>query len=338
LKLFGQRNWKAAFDQFKRAEATCPLVTDLPLHIGICLYRLHYYGDAINRLKPVVQSDMNNEVANRYLGWAYIRDKDTTGRSRADEGCALYEKLVQSHPDEQHAFLHQALGTMYLARGPGFMDKAVAQWRLAARQDPQYDKPHINIGWYYYTKKDYEAALEEFRTALRLGGKVFRTYMGAAAAHLGLGHLDSAAYLYQEALKYEPDDSEAHWLLGNVYEKLAAARPGNRRSLLNKALAEYRTVLRLDPNPVFIPRETVEQRINVCDTALHPPPEPVVPPRPNTRPRPRPNVRPQPMAPPPGANPPRPTVRPQPAAPPPGANRPQPTVRPQFMIVAPEDE
>jgi tetratricopeptide (TPR) repeat protein len=278
---------------------------------------MHYYDDAINRLKPFAEEHLDNEVANQHLGWSYIRAMDKSGKSRVEEGCAFYEKLASSHPDEKHAFLHQSLGTMYFERGAKFRDKSVAEWTLAAEQDPSYARPHVNLGWNHYDHKQYAEALTEFSKAFELGSNEFRTCMGAAATHYRLNHLDSAAYMYGRACELDPDDAEARWLLGSVREEQGAHLTGaGRATLFRRAVADYRLALQLAPHPTFASREKVEARIAALEEALAPPPPPTGGGSSGH----------------PGGRPPR-TGRPGHV---PGTERPEPIIRPMMMAPPPE--
>ena len=330
LAAFERRQWREAFDLFKLAESRCPLLPDLPKFIGICMYRMHYYADAINRLRPFVTEHMGDETANQHLGWSYIRAKDEAGKSRAAEGAAFYQGLIEAHPEGNYPFLHQSLGTMYFAQGKAFREQAVAEWTLAAEQDPTYARPHVNLGWHHYDNQRYDEALAEFGRAFELGAEEFRTYMGAAATHLALGNLEKAEYLYRRACELDSDDSEARWLLGNVREKMGGRASGDKRAeLFRRAIGDYRRVLEISPNPTFVKRSQVEARIAALEAALAPPPP--QPPDEAGRPRPRPRPRP--------AARPRPTERPAMDRPGdvPGTEEPRPTIRP-MMVAPPEEE
>src|SRR5437867_2721697 len=89
---------------------------------------------------------------------------------------------------------------------------------------------------------NYDAAIPEFRLALRLMPDLARAHLGLGAALQGKGDLDGAIAEYRTVLGVHPDDPDAHNNLGTALQ---------RKGDLEGAIAEYRTALGYRPDDVL---------------------------------------------------------------------------------------
>lgn len=89
----------------------------------------------------------------------------------------------------------------------------------------------------------YDAAIREFRAALRLQPSLARGHLGLGYALQGKGNLDKAVTEYRAAIQLQPDDADAYMNLGTALQA---------KGDLQGAIAEYRTALQYQPNDPLI--------------------------------------------------------------------------------------
>lgn len=125
--------------------------------------------------------------------------------------------------------------------GKGQLDAAIAEYREAIRLRPDNAEAHISLGAALEKKGDLKGAGNEYLEALRLDPK-------NAAAHVGMGnvlvledndYLDGEIAEYQEALRLDPKNAKAHLGMGNSLQKFKKDEDG--------AIKEYREALFLEP-------------------------------------------------------------------------------------------
>src|SRR5262249_55078260 len=117
-------------------------------------------------------------------------------------------------------------------------DAAIAEYKEAIRLDPNYAAAHYNLGNALYAQNKRDEAIAAYRKAIELDPK-------SAPAHNKLGcalhakrDLDGADSAYKKALDLDPKDSVAYNKLGN------ALYAQNKR---DEAIAAYRKAIELDP-------------------------------------------------------------------------------------------
>ena len=89
----------------------------------------------------------------------------------------------------------------------------------------------------------YDEAMREFETALKLMPTLVRAHLGLGAAKQGKGDLNGAIAEYRTALRMQPDDSDAHNNLGTVLQQ---------KGDMEGAIAEYRLALQEQPDDPLI--------------------------------------------------------------------------------------
>jgi len=107
---------------------------------------------------------------------------------------------------------------------------------------PDNAEEHRKKGALLNEQGNYDAAIPEFRLALRLMPDLDRAHLGLGAALQGKGDLDEAIAEYRTVLSVHPDDPDAHNDLGTALQ---------RKGDLEGAIAEYRTALGYRPDDVL---------------------------------------------------------------------------------------
>ncbi len=170
------------------------------------------------------------------VGWIWL----TARRNEVyrDE-TALWRDVIAKWPGNARA--HDNLGLL-LARQPGRLDDAIAEYRSALRLDPVFTRAHFNLALALAQMPGrLNDAIAEYQAALQVEPDLAEAHNGLGAAwSQTAGRGNDAIAEYQTALRLKPDYPEAHNNLGLVWW----TQPGR----LNDAIAEFKSALRLNPD------------------------------------------------------------------------------------------
>jgi Flp pilus assembly protein TadD len=144
--------------------------------------------------------------------------------------------------------------------------------RYYLAQQPNDWKLHTRMGNALIERRDYPAAISEFKEALRFHPRWAENWLNLGRASFTIGKYAEAKQAFATALQYTPRDWRAHILMGSALmeemdvqgalaefrtavqlaPKMAAAHYNvanalNRLGQLDEAAAEYQQTLRLDP-------------------------------------------------------------------------------------------
>jgi Flp pilus assembly protein TadD len=134
------------------------------------------------------------------------------------------------------AAVHLNRGTDLAGRGQ--LDAAIDEFRTALRLSPDDALAHSNLGAALTSKGDLEGAIAEYRAALKAAFDDGPSHLGLGAALARQGKVDGAIDEFRIGLRLQPEDEPAHLNLGTA---LAG------RGELDAAIDEFRTALRLRP-------------------------------------------------------------------------------------------
>ncbi len=100
-------------------------------------------------------------------------------------------------------------------------------------------RAHTDLGAVYYQQKQYEIALEEFNTAIKIDPSFASAYNGLGLVNAELGKDDVADANYRKSIQLEPSNSEAH----NNYGSFLCGR--NR---IDESIVEFLAAVK---NPLY---------------------------------------------------------------------------------------
>jgi eukaryotic-like serine/threonine-protein kinase len=174
----------------------------------------------------------------------------------------LFEPAKAAHPLDWHH--HQSLGDALNARGlgkevvaaideertahlglglalagKGQADAAIDEFRAALKLQPDDAAAHYNLGTALACRGQVDAAIDEYRAAIRLKPANALAHLGLGTALASKGQVDAAIAEYRAALKHQPDDAAAHLNLGTALTCKGQA---------DAAIAEFRAALKLQPD------------------------------------------------------------------------------------------
>ncbi|HXE08748.1 MAG TPA: tetratricopeptide repeat protein [Acidobacteriaceae bacterium] len=149
---------------------------------------------------------------------------------------------------------------------PPMQRKAPAQSQKAATgSTAATNEPDRSSAYYHYGlahlyeqmavdagRPDYATqAIEEYKLALNADPNSTMLQNGLAELYFRLGRIQDAVNAAKDQIKRNPNDVEAHTLLGQVYVRSLGDMQGPQsQQTLAQAIAEYETIARLKPNDI----------------------------------------------------------------------------------------
>lgn len=173
-------------------------------------------------------------------------------RNQAIEAC---KQAVRLDPDNVAA--HVWLGDSYRVLGRD--QEAVEAYKQVIRLDPDHKFAHLALGWSYQALGRHDEAIAAFKQAVRLDNDNNIALGGLKESYRELGRWQeadgvskqleqrserfeqSAAEMYKEGIRREPDNAAWHYGLGRTYQE---------RGRYQEAVEAYKQAVRLDPNHV----------------------------------------------------------------------------------------
>ncbi|MBA3009638.1 MAG: tetratricopeptide repeat protein [Proteobacteria bacterium] len=166
------------------------------------------------------------------------------GKNRDDLAVAAFKKAAAEKPDYIEAINN--LGAAYLRQGK--WDMAIESFNTVL-ESLLYPTPHFplsNIGWVYLGKKEFGLAETYFRKALDAMPGFTAASHGLAQVYLQSGQIDQAVAYLHHCLNRSPDTPIFHADMAEAYEK---------KGLTQQAIASWQLVLKLVPEKSFLARQ-----------------------------------------------------------------------------------
>ena len=153
---------------------------------------------------------------------------------KLSEGIALLQKVVDLAPDlaATHLDLGLALAASY------DQEAALLQTSEAVRLAPQSGVAHFYHGRILFDQGHIAEAKSEFENACKLNSQMPEPRYFLALVDRQEGKYDLAAGLLEEAVRLQPNNAMAWYMLGQSYEQLSEKA---------KAVAAWRQTLAIDP-------------------------------------------------------------------------------------------
>ncbi|HEX7957194.1 MAG TPA: tetratricopeptide repeat protein [Pyrinomonadaceae bacterium] len=165
----------------------------------------------------------------------FVRAQEAARKGDQAKAEALLAVAVAQHP--QFGLAHNELGLLSMRAGN--VDRALEEYRLAAKALPEDPLVQLNYGTALAQKRDFAEAEKQLRRALKKLDKSAPGHMYLGVALIGLKNIDEAERELQQAAKLGGDQmGAAHKYLGGIYW----ARRDYRR-----AAEELETYLKLSP-------------------------------------------------------------------------------------------
>jgi len=111
-----------------------------------------------------------------------------------------YQHAIQSMQDEQWQTAREQLTTI-------------------TTQQPSLSGPWLNLGITRTMLGDHTGAETAFKTALDVNHRAIEAYNQLGMLYRRQERLDDAQFIYEEALRLDPDNSNIHWNLAILYDR-----------------------------------------------------------------------------------------------------------------------
>lgn len=150
----------------------------------------------------------------------------------------MFAKAIEIDPGYARAYAGiadcSAFLYFYWDSSKGNLEQADQASQRALETDPDLAEAHASCGLTASMKKDYEKAEREFRTAMRLGPRLFEPYYFFARNCYAQGKLEDAVAWFEQASRVSPEDYQAPMLLASALNGLglkAEAQAAYQRGL-----------------------------------------------------------------------------------------------------------
>jgi Flp pilus assembly protein TadD len=215
---------------------------------------------AINAVE-LNKEDVKYQAQAAYLrGVLALRDWQTAGRvSRSvagGEGDLLaaarmeFEKALGLQPS--FAAAQYQLGSVLLAMSDGA--GAEAAFLKATQLEPQWILARLGLGEAYLAQRKFREAIDAYRKAMEIDSKSAAALAGLGFARWSKGEKDGLKDL-ERSVQLDPSCAVAHLNLGLVYSQ------SKKKKDWQKAEAQLKTAIELNPDHIFFPNSVAEQRI-----------------------------------------------------------------------------
>jgi tetratricopeptide (TPR) repeat protein len=234
-----------AVDGYEEALRLNPQLTPILLNLGIAHYRAEQFAKAAVVLDRFLVKAPDHVQARQLLGISLValgRDADGVAQlepisETADDPTALYSlglAYLRLNRSEVKTIISRLAASSdgkplgFLLRGQWLLSnlafkQAAGELEEAARFNPELPRLQYSLGLSYLKLGRSQDALDCFERELRQSPQDFSTLYYLAYLHELSGKLDAARTRVEEALKLEPQSSEANALLGKVLFKQGKA-------------------------------------------------------------------------------------------------------------------
>jgi len=172
------------------------------------------------------------------VGAEEMKHPDTTqGKEASKHNKAQSQPPHAGVPD--NAEEHRKKGALLNAQGN--YDAAIPEFRQALRLMPDLSRAHFGLGEALQGKGDLQGAMAEYKAVLSRYPDDPDTHTGIGTLLQKKGDLEGAIAEYRTALRLRPDDAVTHYNLGTAL---------STKGQVDEAVAEYRTAIRLNPDLV----------------------------------------------------------------------------------------
>ena len=174
-----------AIEVFSEGLKRYPNSPRLAIGLGLALYQVGRYDNAVQALLRGVSLDPSDVRAYLFLSKAYDR-----APSLADEVVECFHHFSELRPrDGQAAFVYAV--SLWKGRrsetSPAYLDQVESQLKKAVALAPSFPDAHLQLANLYSQRREYAQAVPEYQQAIRLAPSIpdahFR--LGQAYVHLG---------------------------------------------------------------------------------------------------------------------------------------------------------
>jgi tetratricopeptide (TPR) repeat protein len=219
---FQKKQYEYAIDKFSKSITHSDYEVSSAKGLGLSLYAIKNYQDAIPYLKTALEHDSKNKDLTYKLDWSILRGEPINDSKNYFESI-LKERPLSASPYMGLGWIH------YNMKNP---DLAVEYFLKAISLDPDFAltpefmellkkerfgwQVYNSLGWTYYQKQMYEKAMNMFKISLKIQPNKSEARKGLGYIYFWLGKYDSAVTLLQQCLALNPEPNP-------VYERVTGS-------------------------------------------------------------------------------------------------------------------
>jgi tetratricopeptide (TPR) repeat protein len=198
-----------AIQVFRRAAEADPKSSSAFVNLALALAKNGGADEAERQLNAWLQQDPNNAGIYMALGVAY------TSAGKSAQAAAAFQKATELQPESSDAHLNFGMALiLQFDRKDG-----LHELKEAVRLNPQSAAAHSSLGHFYFEEGSYDDAQWEFGIATRLQPTLEDAYYFWALVERQTDNYGKAVELLQKAVTLNPNNANTQFLLGQCFEK-----------------------------------------------------------------------------------------------------------------------
>jgi tetratricopeptide (TPR) repeat protein len=229
---------------------------------GLSLFGLDRYPEAAQYLERANLAQPSDLGTLDMLGKAYLRTKNYKALT------SVFARIMKVNPNSAAA--HIMMGTAYDDMQQ--RSDAIKEYQLAEKSDPNFQGVHSGLGYLYFRQGDTELAEKEFRaelqrfpddpvsncylgeillnngrtadaeplfqTAIKVNARYTEALLGLGRTELAMNHPDAAIEPLRKAVQIDPNDFQAHYILGTALRDIGQNAEAAREQKLSLDIQE----------------------------------------------------------------------------------------------------
>ncbi len=261
---FSQKRFPEAITELQNSIKIQPAIEAYYL-IGLCFYNQGDLESALTYFRVVLDRNPGFQEARLLTGAILLKQQ------RIDDSINELNKLIDAHP--KNALAHNLLGSAYMARGA--YDEGMREFNRTTELDPKIIQAHLNKGLFHLSRgKEKEAELD-LQTAVQVAPELLNTRLILVSYYMRQKKYDKAMAVLSQGRSGKKGDAPLYNAMAGImlaqnkqadaFTYLRKAKETDVRffpAYFNlalcytaggeheKALDEYRNVLRIDPRNV----------------------------------------------------------------------------------------
>ncbi|MEK6646861.1 MAG: tetratricopeptide repeat protein [Candidatus Firestonebacteria bacterium] len=241
------------YDFFARAIKIDPQFAMPHFRIATILYTVGKIQECIKEQNIGLKLDPDDALAYWKCGLTYKYGFDKPQWIEAEP---LFRRALEIAPNFYNA--HLSIGSIYSDKG--YLDKAVAEGKLAAELMPSSPWPYNSLGSYYCNANKIEESIMEFKKALEIKHNFLNSLRGLGFCYYKKGDYDNAILNYNKVVELTLDFF-AYYRRGVVYFS---------KGEYDRAISDYNKAIELNPEYVnaYIDRGVAYEKKGDYDTTI----------------------------------------------------------------------
>jgi tetratricopeptide (TPR) repeat protein len=223
IKAFTDGNYDQAIQLINQYIQQKPTDEQGYYYLGSCYYAQGKYDQAIEQFNKALNIKPKYWEAQNQLGLTYLK------KGMLDEAEKVFKEGLKSKArgadlsfrkaiatDEKNAEYHRNLGNVNFKKD--VLVIAIQEYKNALELDSSLVEAHFNLAEAYLKQMRFNEAMDEYKTVIRLDPTNKDAYHALGGIYMLDGkHYPEARIIYEEYLKFDPQDTKALTNLGISY-------------------------------------------------------------------------------------------------------------------------